>query len=192
MSELKKIAIFASGFGSNFQAILDATHQNLIHAEVVLLVVDHPDCYAVERARNSNIKVFSFIPKQYSSKEMYETEIADLLESMKIDLIVLAGYMRLIGKVLLQRFPNKIINIHPALLPSFTGKHAIEQAYNFGVKVFGITVHYVDEGMDTGKIIDQASFHANSNDTLDQIEEKIHALEHQLYPQVIEYLINLS
>jgi phosphoribosylglycinamide formyltransferase-1 len=121
-------------------------------AEVVLLVqINLIVC--VERARNHQIETFTFNPKEYSSRDDYEVEIVALLADKKVDLIVLAGYMRLIGNVLLNKFAGKIINIHPALLPAFPGTHAIDDAYRYGVKVFGVTIHYVDEGVDTGKII---------------------------------------
>ena len=185
---MKKIAVFASGFGSNFEVIAAATESGQIKAEIALLVTDHADCYAVERAHNHHVDVFAFNPKSYPSKAAFETEIVEQLRQRGVELIVLAGYMRLIGEVLLNAYPNKIINIHPALLPAFPGKHAIEQAYNYGVKVFGITIHYVDAGMDTGKIIAQACFTAKGDETLDEIETQIHALEHKLYPQVIQRL----
>ncbi|MDR1345402.1 MAG: phosphoribosylglycinamide formyltransferase [Bacteroidales bacterium] len=185
-----KIAVFASGNGSNFEAIVTAIEQGNLQVEVVLLVVDKPQCYAVERAKNHHIEVFAFQSKNYPSKEAYETEIADLLEQKDVKLIALAGYMRLIGSVLLSRFSKRILNIHPALLPAFPGLHAIEQAYNYGVKIFGITIHYVDAGMDTGEIVAQECFHVETSDSLEAIETRIHALEHKLYPIVIQQIIN--
>ncbi|MDR1112908.1 MAG: phosphoribosylglycinamide formyltransferase [Bacteroidales bacterium] len=185
-----KIAVFASGNGSNFEAIVTAIEQGSLQVEVALLVVDKPQCYAAERAKNRHIEVFAFQPKNYSSKEAYETEIAALLEQKEVKLIVLAGYMRLIGSVLLSRFAKRILNIHPALLPAFPGLHAIEQAYNYGVKIFGITIHYVDAGMDTGEIVAQECFHVEAGDSLEAIETRIHALEHKLYPSVIQQIIN--
>ena len=186
---MKKVAVFASGNGSNFQAIIDEIEKGSLHAEIAALVTDKPDCFAVERARNHNIPVFSFTPKNYASKEEYEKDIALFLIEKEVSLLVLAGYMRLIGNVLLKAFHNRIINIHPALLPAFAGKNGIQQAYNYGVKVFGVTVHYVDAGMDTGKIIAQESFKAEGTETLQEIEQKIHAIEHRLYPQVIREIL---
>jgi phosphoribosylglycinamide formyltransferase-1 len=182
---MKKIAIFASGNGSNFQALIDEIENGNLTAEIAVLVTDKPDCLAVERAQKHNIPVFSFTANNYTSKEEYEREIAFYLIKKNVSLIVLAGYMRIIGEVLLTAFPNRIINIHPALLPAFPGKNGIQQAYNYGVKVFGVTVHYVDAGVDTGKIIAQESFLAEENETLQKIEKKIHTIEHQLYPKVI-------
>ena len=186
---MKKIALFASGNGSNFQAIIDEIENGNLMAEIALLVTDNPDCFAVKRAHNHNIPVFSFNPKNYHSKEEYEKEIAFCLIKKNVLLLVLAGYMRLIGMVLLKAFPNRIINIHPALLPAFPGKNGIQQAYQYGVKIFGVTVHYVDAGMDTGKIIAQECFHAEGKETLAEIEQKIHAIEHQLYAKVIKDIL---
>ena len=182
---MKKIAIFASGNGSNFQAIIDEIEKGNLAAEIAVLVTDNPACFAVERARNHNIPVFSFVAANYASKEEYEKEIAFFLIEKNVSLIVLAGYMRLIGNVLLSAFPHRIINIHPALLPAFPGKNGIQQAYQYGVKIFGVTVHYVDAGMDTGKIIAQECFKAEGTETLEEIERKIHGIEHQLYSRVI-------
>jgi len=186
---MKKIAIFASGNGSNFQAIVDAVEKGNLMAEIAVLVTDKPNCFAVERAQNYNIPVFSFDPKNYTSKDKYENEIALYLIEKNVSLIVLAGYMRLIGEVLLNAFQNRIINIHPALLPAFPGKNGILQAHQYGVKVFGVTVHYVDAGMDTGKIIAQECFKADGTETLQEIEQKIHMIEHQLYVNIIREIL---
>jgi phosphoribosylglycinamide formyltransferase-1 len=186
---MKKIAIFASGNGSNFQAIIDEIEKGNLSAEIAALVTDNPDCFAVERANYHNIPVFSFKPKNYASKEEYEKEIAFFLIEKSVSLIVLAGYMRIIGTTLLKAFHNRIINIHPALLPAFPGKNGIQQAYSYGVKVYGVTVHYVDSGIDTGKIIAQDCFKIEGKETLKEIEKKIHAIEHQLYAKVIREIL---
>jgi phosphoribosylglycinamide formyltransferase-1 len=186
---MKKLALFASGNGSNFQAIINEIEAGNLDAEIAALVTDKPDCFAVQRAKNHNIPVFSFDPKNYTSKEEYEKEIAFYLIEKNVSLLVLAGYMRLIGDVLLKAFPNRIINIHPALLPAFPGKNGIQQAYQYGVKIFGVTVHYVDAGMDTGKIIAQECFKADGTETLAEIEQKTHTIEHHLYPKVIKEIL---
>jgi len=182
---MKKIAVFASGNGSNFQAIIEHVEKGVLVAEIAALITDKPDCFAVKRAHNHNIPVFSFHPKNYTSKEEYEKKIASFLIEKEVSLIVLAGYMRLIGEVLLSTFPNRIINIHPALLPAFPGKNGIQQAYDYGVKIFGVTVHYVDSGIDTGKIIAQECFKIEGTESLQEIEQKIHNIEHNLYSKVI-------
>jgi len=186
---MKKIAIFASGNGSNFQAIIDEIEKGNLIAEIATLVTDQKSCFAVERAHRHNIPVFSFDPKNYISKEEYEKEIAFYLIEKNVSLLVLAGYMRLIGDVLLKAFHNRIINIHPALLPAFPGKNGIQQAYQYGVKIFGVTVHYVDAGVDTGKIIAQECFKVEGNETLAEIEQKIHAIEYGLYSKVIREIL---
>ena len=187
---MKKIAVFASGFGSNFQAIIEAVRNRTLEAEIALLVSDKPGCKAVERARENHIDVFAFSSKDYENKAAYETAILKELQQRNVDYIVLAGYMRYIGEVLLSNFPLKIINLHPALLPSFPGAHGIADAFHHGVKVFGITIHFVDEGVDTGKIIDQFAFHAEGNESLEEIETHIHQLEHQYFPITINKVIN--
>lgn len=185
---MKRIAIFASGSGSNFEALVSACEAKEINAEVVLMVCDKKNAYVIERAKNHNVDTFVFSAKHYESKAEYEAEIVQKLNDYNVDLVCLAGYMKLCGDVLLSNYEGKIINIHPALLPSFKGAHGILDAYNYGVKVFGVTVHYVDSGMDSGKIIDQMSFHIEDNDDLDSIETKIHAIEHVLYPSVVKKL----
>ena len=186
---MKKIAVFASGFGSNFQAIIEAVEKGSLQAETALLVSDKPNCKAVERANANGIDAFTFCAKEYADKSAYETAILHELQNRDVDYIVLAGYMRYIGEVLLTHYPMRIINLHPALLPSFPGAHGIEDAFNHGVRVFGITVHFVDEGVDTGKIIDQFAFHSDGTETLDEIEAHIHRLEHQHYPETINKVI---
>ncbi len=185
---MKKIAIFASGSGSNFEAIVKAVEENKIKASVEILICDKKNAYVIERAKNHNIKTFVFSAKNYESKELYETEIVEILDSLQIDLVCLAGYMKIVGKVLLSSYEGKIINIHPALLPSFKGAHGILDAFNYGVKVFGVTVHYVNGGVDEGKIIMQRGFEYYGND-IEEVEEQIHKIEHVLYIEAINKLI---
>lgn len=181
-----RLAVFASGSGSNFQAILEAIQKGELDAEVSLLVCDRTDAYAIERAKKHRIPVFQFNPKDFQNKQGFESEILKKLRESSIDFIVLAGYMRLVGETLLRAYENKIVNIHPSLLPAFPGKEAIEQAYTARVKVTGVTVHYVDEGMDTGPIIDQRPVYIEDNDTIETLRKKIQAVEHQLYPAVLK------
>lgn len=184
----KRIAIFASGSGSNFQAIVDAQRRGEIDAEIALLVCDKPQAKVVERAEQAGVKAFTFRPKDYPSREAYEAMLVRVLEEHRIDLIVLAGYMRLITRVLLEPYEGRIINIHPSLLPSFPGVDGIGDAYRYGVKVTGVTVHYVDDGMDTGPIIAQVPVPIEPLETLETLAEKIHAAEHVLYPKVIQWI----
>ncbi len=143
----------------------------------------------IERAIREHVPLFVFNPKQYETKQQFEREILKQLQQKEIEWIVLAGYMRLIGSTLLQAYPNKIVNIHPSLLPAFPGKDAIGQAYRYGVKVTGVTVHYVDEGMDTGPIIAQQALYIYDGEPLESVERRIHDIEHTLYPQVIQQLL---
>jgi phosphoribosylglycinamide formyltransferase-1 len=177
-----KVAVFASGNGSNFQAILDFEKQGKLNANISLLVCDNKGAYCIDRANSSNVETFVFNPKEYPSKQSYEESILSKLIEDQIDYIVLAGYMRLIGPTILNKFENKIINIHPSLLPAFKGLDAIGQALEYGVQVMGVTIHYVDSGMDTGTIIAQDAFRLTKEETKDQIEAQVHAIEHRLYP----------
>ncbi len=182
-----KIAVFASGSGSNFQAIQEAIERGELDAKVELVVTDKPGAFVVTRAENFGIPVHAFTAKSYESKEAYEAEIVALLRDKNVEWIVLAGYMRLIGNTLLNAFPNRIVNIHPSLLPSFPGKDAIGQAMDHGVKVTGVTVHFVDEGMDTGPILAQAAVEVVDGNR-EETESRIHAVEHLLYTKTLKQL----
>jgi phosphoribosylglycinamide formyltransferase-1 len=187
MVALKKIVVFASGSGSNFETIVKKLHGDI--CEVVLLVCDKPGAYCLERAANLGIKTLQLTLKDFPSKVEYELEIIKHLKRIDPELIVLAGYMKLIGETLLNEYEGKIINIHPSLLPAFPGADGIGDAIRYGVKVMGVTIHYVDAGVDTGKIIDQDSFKRADNETDAESKDKIHAIEHELYPKVIEKLL---
>jgi phosphoribosylglycinamide formyltransferase-1 len=187
---MKKIAIFASGNGSNFQAIYNQIQLGALEVEIGLVVCDKPQAGVVERAKSADIPVFCFVPKEYETKAHFEGEILAALNEYQIDFVILAGYMRLIGSTLLAAYSNRIVNIHPSLLPAFPGKDAIEQAFQAGVKVTGVTVHFVDAGMDTGPIIAQQAIEIENGDTALTIAEKIHKVEHALYPKVIQELVS--
>lgn len=180
-----RIAVFASGSGSNFQAIVDAVQAGKLDVEVGLLVCDRPGAKVVERAAAAGVETFAFRPKEYVSKEAYESEIVMRMREKRIDLVVLAGYMRIISDTLLLPYEGRIVNIHPSLLPSFPGLDAIGQAVAHGVKITGVTVHFVDGGMDTGPIIAQRAVEVAEGDTADTLADKIHPVEHELYPSVI-------
>jgi len=184
---MKNIVVFASGSGSNFETIVKKLHGD--HCNVALLVCDQPDAYCLERAKNLGIKILQLALKDFATKVDYELEIIKHLKVINPDLIVLAGYMKLISETLLNEYEGKIINIHPSLLPAFPGVDGIGDAYRYGVKVMGVTVHFVDAGIDTGEIIDQASFKREEDDDLQAVTQKIHAIEHELYPQVIRRLL---
>ncbi len=186
---MKNIAIFASGNGSNFLAIYDAIQSKELHAEITLLVSDKSNSKSVENGVKLGLNVFSFNASDYDSKVDYEKKILDKLIEHNVDMIVLAGYMRLIGKTLLDAYEGKIINIHPSLLPEYKGKDAIGQAMNDNAEISGVTVHYVDEGMDTGKIIEQVEVDISNFSTRAEIEKEIHKIEHVLYKKVIKQLL---
>jgi phosphoribosylglycinamide formyltransferase-1 len=186
---MTNIAIFASGNGTNFEAIAAACQSGKISASVVLLVCDKPTAYVVERAKKYNIPAFVFDAKTYAHKADYETEICNLLQKNHVDLECLAGYMRIVGDVLLSKYAGRILNIHPSLLPAFKGAHAIDDAFNFGVKVFGVTVHLIDNTLDGGIIVAQRAFEYHGNDR-DEVETKIHSIEYELYVEAIQQLIS--
>ncbi|KGR76603.1 phosphoribosylglycinamide formyltransferase [Ureibacillus sinduriensis] len=182
-----KIAVFASGSGSNFQAIQQAIDIGKLDAQIEIVITDKPDAVVVKRAKNFNIPVFSFSPKRFETKGAYEQEIIEILKEHQVEWVILAGYMRLIGHTLLSAFSNRIVNIHPSLLPSFPGKDAIGQAMEHGVKVTGVTVHLVDEGMDTGPILSQAAVEVVEGNRA-ATEARIHAVEHELYTSTLQKL----
>lgn len=186
---MNNIAVFASGSGSNFQALVNAAENNELQASIKLLVCDKPEAYVVERAANHGIDVFAFTAKDYNSKAEYEFDILQKLKSYEIEWVILAGYMRLIGNTLLQEFSGKIINIHPSLLPDFPGKDAVGQALAAGAKETGVTVHFVDEGMDTGPIIAQEAVDIIEGETEESLQAKIQSIEHGLYPKVVQSLV---
>ncbi|MCR6097595.1 phosphoribosylglycinamide formyltransferase [Salipaludibacillus agaradhaerens] len=187
---MTKIAVFASGSGSNFQAMIDAVEAGNLTAEIALLVCDKPGAYAEKRAEEAAIPIFSFSPKTYSGKAAFEQAILTELQRHGVEWVVLAGYMRLIGPTLLKAYEGRIMNIHPSLLPAFPGLDAIGQAFDARVKVSGVTIHFVDEGMDTGPIIAQEPVRIEENDTREDVQHNIQAVEHRLYPQTIQQVIN--
>ena len=184
-----RLAVFASGSGSNYEAIAKACSEGLIDAEIVLLVCDKPGAYVLERAKRYGTECFAFNPKEYGSREAYETVLATMLDERGVDFVCLAGYMRIVGKVLLERYERRIVNIHPSLLPSFKGAHAIQDAVDYGVKLFGVTTHFVDETLDGGRIIDQAGIVYEGSD-IEELTNLIHSIEHKLYVKTINKLIN--
>ncbi|WP_410513429.1 phosphoribosylglycinamide formyltransferase [Paenibacillus sp. BR2-3] len=181
-----RIAVFASGQGSNFAALVEAQRAGRLGpGSIDLLVSDKPEAPVAQRAEEAGISTLLLRPKDFASRELYEAEIVAELQRREIGLIVLAGYMRLITPVLLTPYAGRIINIHPSLLPAFAGKDAIGQALDYGVKLTGVTVHFVDGGMDTGPVIAQRSVVVEDNDTAGSLAERIHMVEYGLYPEVV-------
>jgi len=180
-----KIAVLASGRGSNLQAIIEGIQAGKIKGEIVLVLSDKESAFALERAQAFGIPTCHISPKNYSSREEYDAAIADAVEKSGASLVVLAGFMRILTSTFIDRFPGGIINIHPALLPSFPGLHAQRQAVEYGVKVSGCTVHFVDYGMDNGPIIAQRAVPVLDSDTEDDLASRILVQEHLLYSEVI-------
>ena len=180
------IAILASGRGSNLQAIIDAIINGNINARISCVISNVPGAKAIDRALKYNIKAFTIDNRQFSNRSEYEKEIIRVLEEYNIDLVCLAGYMRIVGKDMIDRYRWKMINIHPALLPSFPGIDGQLQAIDHGVKISGCTVHFVDEGCDTGPIIAQRAVPVYDDDTEETISARILEEEHKLYPEVIQ------
>jgi phosphoribosylglycinamide formyltransferase 1 len=184
-----KIAVFASGKGSNFETILK-WFQNKKEVETECLVCDQPNALALGIAQRWGIEIFPVFGSKFKSRlePHLEKEISDYLLKKKVDLIVLAGYMRIVKEPLLKEFNGRMINIHPSLLPSFPGLHAVRQALDYGVKVTGCTVHYIDEKIDHGPILAQRAVEVEEGESEENLLEKIHQMEHVIYPQVIEKL----
>lgn len=185
-----RIAVFASGTGSNFTAIADAIQANEIKgAQIGLVFSDKPAAPVIEKARARDYETLVLEPAPFASKAAFERKLIEELQYHTIDFIVLAGYMRIIGNTLLSAYEGRVINIHPSLLPSFPGKSGIADAFAYGVKVTGVTVHYVDAGIDTGPIIAQEIVRIDTDDTLTSVTEKIHQVEHQIYPAVLAEIV---
>jgi len=180
------IAVFCSGNGSNFQAIVDSLKSGEIPAKVALMVCDNPKAFALERAKKLGIKSLLIERKNFKTKDEFEAGVIRNLEKESIELICLAGFMRLISPGFVQRYRNKILNIHPALLPAFKGTQSIKDALDYGVKVTGVTVHFVDEKTDHGPIILQRALSIKEGDTEESLGLRIHEIEHKLYPQAIK------
>ncbi len=185
---MKQLAVFASGTGTNFVAIAQACQNGTLQARVALLVCDKPGAAVIDRAREMGVESFVFSPKDYSGKAAYEAEIVKLLDAKKVDLVCLAGYMRIVGETLLNAYEGKIINIHPSLLPAFKGANAVEQAVAYGVKVYGISIHWVSADLDGGKIIAQRAFPYEGSDP-EEVHRIGQKIEHELYVETIKQLI---
>jgi len=178
---MKKIAVFASGNGSNFQVIAE-------QFPVEFVFSDHRDAYVLERAEKLGVTAHTFELKEFNSKVDYEKAIVALLEKYDIDLVCLAGYMKIVGSTLLKAYEGRIINIHPAYLPEFPGAHGIDDAWEAGVDQSGVTIHWVDSGVDTGTVIKQVRVPRLADDTIESFEARIHENEYKLYPEVLESL----
>jgi phosphoribosylglycinamide formyltransferase-1 len=182
-----RIAVLASGFGGNLQAILDTVHAEGV-ATVVGVATDNPEAPAIGRAARAGVPARVFALGDYPDRAARDDAIAGWLTDLGVDLVVLAGYMRLLAPSFLARFPRGVINVHPALLPAFPGIGAVEQALAYGAKVFGVTVHFVDEGVDTGPVILQRAVELPHAETVDEVRAAIGPIEHELLPEAIRLI----
>ena len=180
------IGVLASGRGTNLQAIIEAIKEGKVEGRISIVISDNPDAHALERAEQNNIETEYINFKSFKNREDYDKEIMECLKEKDIDLVVLAGYMRILSSYFIKMYKNRIMNIHPALLPSFPGLHAQRQAVEYGVKISGCTVHFVEEGVDSGPVILQKAVEVKDDDTEESLAERILKEEHQIYPRAIQ------
>ncbi len=183
---MKRIAVLASGRGSNFQAVIDRVNDGYIPGTFTVLITDNPDAYAIQRAEQAGIPVKVVDFNSFEERAQYNDALLMAMKKADADLYILTGYMRLLDKKTVRAFSGKMINIHPALLPSFTGLHAQKQALDYGVKISGCTVHFVDEGMDTGQIIIQRPVRVTDSDDEFSLAERILVQEHIAMPDAVK------
>jgi len=184
-----KVAILASGKGSNFEALVKAVKKQKIKVKVKLLICDKEKAFVRKRAKKLKIPQKFVNPNDFKSRALFDKELVKILHKERIELILLAGYMRILLPHFVKNFKNKIINIHPSLLPAFRGTRSIERAYKRGCKKTGVTVHFVDEKVDHGQIILQESLEIKKGESLKRLEERIHKLEHKLYPKALKLIL---
>ena len=185
MTDKLKIGVLLSGSGTNLQAIIDAIANDGLPVEIVHVVSSRPDAFGIERAHRAGIPVTVLNRDVYADPVEADRRIAETLRYAHAEYVVMAGYMRKVTPVLLDAFPDRVLNLHPALLPSFKGAHAIQDAFDAGVKVTGITVHFANEDYDKGPIVAQRAVEVREDDTHDDLEARIHEVEHVLYPEVL-------
>ncbi|MCF8009929.1 MAG: phosphoribosylglycinamide formyltransferase [Clostridiales bacterium] len=183
------IGVLASGRGSNLQSILDACRNEYIPGRVAVVISDKQEAYALQRASSESIPAYYIDPVQFDSKEEYEKKIVEYFKEHGVKLICLAGYMRMVGQMLLKEYKNHILNIHPSLLPAFPGLDAQKQALDYGVRFSGCTVHFVDSGMDTGPIILQSVVTVHQEDSVEDLADRILEQEHEIYPRAVKLFL---
>lgn len=185
-----KIAVFASGNGSNFENLVLKMKDGLLKGDIVFLIVDKKNAFALERAKKLGIEAIFIDPKSFSSKEEHEKEIVSNLKERDIKFIALAGYMRIIGETLLKEYEGRIVNIHPSYLPELKGKDSIKRAFEAKKDFTGVTVHFVDSGVDTGKVIYQEKIVIDKKWSLEELEEEVHEREHKIYPKALNLIFD--
>ena len=184
-----RVAIFASGNGTNFEVLTNHFQKGDIPGKLALLFCNHPDAPVMERAKRLGVPAESFTVKSCGGKEEYEKQVLKLLHKYQIDFIILAGYLRVVGPTILDHYDHRIVNLHPAWLPEYPGLHSIERAFNDHKKQTGVTVHYIDSGLDSGPIIAQRHVPILADDTVDTLEARVHETEHQLYPEAVKQVL---
>ena len=182
------IGVLISGSGSNLRSLIDHIEEGTLDAEISLVVSSRPDAYGIERAKKAGIPVLVMNREAYADAAAANQRIADALKEAGAQYVIMAGYMRMVTAEILDAYPDRVVNLHPALLPSFKGAHAIEDAYNFGVKVTGVTVHFANADYDKGPIIAQRAVEVREGEPIEALEARIHATEHELYPHVVQLL----
>lgn len=180
-----KIGVLLSGSGTNLQAIIDAVRDEGLPVDIVKVISSRPDAYGIERARAAGIPAVALNRDVYADPLAADARIVEELRAAGAEYVAMAGYMRKLTPVMLDAFPDRVLNLHPALLPSFKGAHAIRDAYEAGVKVTGVTVHFANEDYDKGPIVAQRAVEVREDDTLEALEARIHEAEHALYPEVL-------
>ena len=183
-----KLGVLLSGSGTNLQAIIDRINEGTLDATIELVVSSRPSAYGLKRAEAAGLQTMTLSKEIYADPILADDVIATELKMHDVDYVIMAGYMRMVHTPLLATFPNRVVNLHPALLPSFKGAHAIQDAYDYGVKVTGVTVHFADDKYDCGPIIAQQALAIEEGWTVEELEEHIHEIEHQLYPDTIQLL----
>ena len=186
---MKKLAIFVSGNGTNMENILRHVREGKIRAEAALVLSDNPGAPALERAKKFGVETVLVDRKKFAGREEFEKEIIRILEPKKIDYVILAGFMRILTPYFVRAYKNRTINLHPALLPQFPGAHAIQEAWEARVQKTGVTVHFIDEGVDTGPVILQREVPVEAGETLESLEKKIHVVEYEIFPEAINLVL---
>ena len=189
MGDIKKLAVLVSGNGSNLQSIIDSINIGEINANISLVISNIETAYALTRAKKENLNSAFLNHKNFSSRESFDRALSELLIKHEVDLVVLAGFMRILSNSFIEKFNRKIINIHPSLLPKYPGLNTHEKVINNKDKFHGVTIHLVDEGLDSGPIIAQARFKATKYEDIDSLITKVHSLEHKLYPLIIKMIV---
>ncbi len=186
---MKNLAVFCSGFGSNLQAIINSVKKKELKADITLVISDKVDAYALVRAQKAGIPIRFINPADFRDRESYDRFLVRELRRNKIDLVVLAGFMRIISPYFVRAYRNRILNVHPALLPSFKGTSGIKDALDYGVKVTGVTVHLVNDELDSGPIILQEALKIKDDDDYESLAKRIHRLEHKIFPKAIKLML---